>query len=104
MGMIPIFLMIASFFFLWGGVIYFTFRQYRTRALEAIAARKEHFSDPVARLHTIDLLAQGREGQLPTPAWQAEYAYRAARHSYHKLLSKAPYSVFAKWFGFKPLG
>jgi uncharacterized iron-regulated membrane protein len=103
MGLIPIFLMIAFFFMIWAGVIYYTFKNYRAQALAAQTEREATRLDALVTLPTPDLLAQGRKGQLPTPAWQAEYAWRTARYRYHKLLREAPYKVFARWYGFREL-
>lgn len=102
MGFIPIFLTLASFFFLWGAVIFYTFRNYRAQAQRALLERKDSVTQELAALPTPELLAKGRTGALPA-AWQVEYTYRTARHRYNTLLAEAPYSVFARWFGFRRL-
>jgi hypothetical protein len=103
MGFIPIFILIGSFLFVWAGVIFYTFKYYRTRAVGAEDTRKPLLDSALTSLSMADLVTQGRQGTLPAPAWKAEYAYRATRHTYNKLLRQPPYSVFGRIFGYKPL-
>ncbi len=101
MGFVPVFLALGSFFFLWAGVIFHTFRRYRQQA-EAASGQRAAVPAELQSLPAGALLAQGRAGTLPE-GWQAEYAYRTARFRYERLRTQAPYKVFAVWFGFGPL-
>jgi hypothetical protein len=104
MGLVPIFLMIASFLFVWAGVIYYTFKTYHQQAEQAKLARKSAQGNAYQAISMADLLAQGKAGGRLEPSWQTEYIYRTSLFRYNRLLSKPPYSVFGKWFGFKKLG
>jgi hypothetical protein len=103
MGLVPVFLMIASFFFVWAGVMYHTFKSYRQQALQAANERSSSAGNAYEGLAMADFLSLGRAGSQKEPSWQVEYTYRNAVFRYHSLLSKAPYRIFARWFGFKKI-
>ena len=103
MGFVPVLIAISGFFFLWGGVMFHTFRKYRNNYLAALSTAKSYassqgISTSVAGLSEKQIAALA--GSTDPQFLKLEIEALRKAKAYNKLVNEPPYKVFAKVMGF----